>query len=63
MILFFSRLQGGLITASIIFFLIMVVSVIVGFLLISAKRYSGDLYPRMAVWGYEDLAFAKYDNS
>ena len=49
-----------MITASIIFFLIMVVSVIVGFLLISAKRYSVDLYPRMDVWGYEDLAFAAF---
>ena len=38
----------------------MVVSVIVGFLLFSAKHYSRELYPEMAIWGYEDLAFAAF---
>ena len=33
---------------------------IVGFLLFSAKHYSRELYPEMAIWGYEDLAFAAF---
>ena len=55
-----TRTQGGLVPSSIIFFLIMVVSVVVGFLLFSSKRYCGELYPGMAVWGYEDLALAAF---
>ena len=52
--------QGGLIPSSSIFFLIMIVSIIVGFLLFSAKRYCEELYPKMPVWGYEDLALLSF---
>lgn len=38
----------------------MVVSVIVGLMLLAAKRYCEELYPGMAVWGYEDLALASF---
>ena len=52
--------QGGLIPSAIIFFLIMVVSVMVGFMLFAAKRYCEELYPGMAVWGYEDIALVAF---
>ena len=52
--------QGGLILSSIIFFVIMIVSIVVGFLLFSAKRYCQELYPKMPVWGYEDLALLSF---
>lgn len=56
----FAFAQGGLIPSSVIFFIIMIVSIIVGFLLFSAKRYCQELYPKMPVWGYEDLALASF---
>ena len=47
-------------TASVIFFLIMVVSVVVGFMLFSAKSDCEELYPGTAVWGYEDIALIAF---
>ena len=52
--------QGGLIPSAVIFFIIMVFSVIVGFMLFSAKRYCAEIYPSREVWGYEDLAQAAF---
>ena len=46
--------------SSVIFFSIMLIAVLVGFMLFSAKRYCADIYPKKEVWGYEDLADAAF---
>ena len=38
----------------------MVVSILVGFMLFSAKRYCEELTPTAQVWGYEDIAFIAF---
>ena len=48
--------QGGIIYASVVFFLIMVISIAVGLYLIESKRYSKELFPAAEIEGYEDLA-------
>ena len=35
-------------------------SVYVGSMLISSKRYCTEVYPDMDVWSYEDLAYASF---
>lgn len=52
----FAIKQGGLVYASVVFFLIMVISVAVGLYLIESKRYSKKLFPNVEIGGYEDLA-------
>ena len=52
--------QGGLIVSSVVFFLIMIISVHVGNMLFSGKRYCAEVYPGMEVWSYEDLAQATF---
>lgn len=48
--------QGGLIYSSIVFFMVMVMAILVGFLLYDAKKYSHEICPGLEVKGYEDLA-------
>ena len=48
--------QGGLVYASIAFFLLMIISIVVGLFLIESKRYSKELFPEVEIEGYEDLA-------
>lgn len=48
--------QGGMIYSSVVFFVIMVVSIVVGVYLIESKRYSKRLFPVVEISGYEDLA-------
>ena len=52
--------QGGLVLSSAVFLLVMMVAVLVGFMLFSAKRYCAEVYPQKEVWGYEDLAHAAF---
>lgn len=52
--------QGGLVAASVVFLVIMLISVIVGFMLLGGKRYCAEIFPKMEVWGYEDLAQASF---
>ena len=52
--------QGGLVTAWVIFIVIMGISIVVGFMLFAGKRYCAELFPKMEVWGYEDLAQAAF---
>ena len=52
--------QGGLVLSSAVFFMVMMVAVLVGFMLFSAKRYCAEVYPQKEVWGYEDLAHAAF---
>ena len=35
-------------------------SLYVGSMLLSSKRYCTEVYPRMEVWSYEDLAYASF---
>ena len=48
--------QGGLVFASIIFLIIMIMSIIVGLYLFESKRLSQDICAMAEVRGYEDLA-------
>ena len=35
-------------------------SVYVGGMLLSSKRYCSEVFPKMEVWSYEDLAYASF---
>ena len=48
--------QGGLIFASIVFLMIMIMAIIVGLYLFESKRFAQDICPMAEVKGYEDLA-------
>lgn len=48
--------KGGLVFASIVFLIIMIISIIVGLYLFESKRFSQDICPMVEVRGYEDLA-------
>ncbi|XP_064386869.1 sodium-coupled neutral amino acid transporter 7-like isoform X2 [Halichondria panicea] len=52
--------QGGLVFSSIIFFVIMLISIHVGSMLFAGKRYAEEVYPDREVWGYADLAEVAY---
>ena len=52
--------QGGLVFSSVVFFLILLISIFVGLMLYSSKRYCQELYPSMDVAGYEDIALAAF---
>lgn len=52
--------QGGLIFSSIVFFVIMVMSIHIGTMLFASKRYAAEVYPGKEVWGYADLAQIAY---
>ncbi len=56
----FAFAKGSILIASVIFLGVMLISVIVGFMLFSGKRYCSELFPKMEVWGYEDLAQAAF---
>ena len=46
--------------SSVVFFAVMMVAVLVGFMLFSGKRYCAEVFPEKEVWGYEDLAHAAF---
>ena len=46
--------------SSIVFLLILLISIFVGLMLYSSKRYCEELYPGMDVGGYEDIAVAAF---
>lgn len=48
--------QGGLVYSGVVFLLVMLISVVVGFFLFSSKRYTSELFPTVEILGYEDLA-------
>ena len=48
--------EGGLIFASIVFLMIMIMAIIVGLYLFESKRFAQDICPMVEVKGYEDLA-------
>ena len=52
--------QGGLVYSSMVFFLILIMAVLIGFLLYDAKKYSHEICPGLEVKGYEDLAEASF---
>lgn len=52
--------QGGLVFSSVVFFLVLLISIIVGLMLYSSKSYCQELYPAMDVAGYEDIAVAAF---
>lgn len=35
-------------------------SIYVGSMLLASKRYCSEVYPKMEVWSYEDLAYASF---
>ena len=48
--------EGGLLFSSIIFFVVMVISIIVGLFLYDSQRICKDLFPSVEIKGYADLA-------
>ena len=49
--------EGGLLFSSVVFVTILLISVVVGLMLFSSKRYCAELFgDDVEVWGYEDLA-------
>lgn len=48
--------QGGIVFSSIVLFVIMIMSIIVGLYLYEGKRCCQEICPNMEVRGYEDLA-------